>query len=284
MTDPDFIVPAEQLPAGFAEALDRPPGHPVKPRPAATIALLREGGHEGLEVLLLRRVRTSGFVPGAWVFPGGRVDSDDAGPELVARTDGLTEQDASRRLGLVRGAEPAAMAYYLAAVREAFEETGLLVARGDGGAPPESAADDPAMRTARDALLESEPAFPDLLDRLGLRIDGGAITYVAHWITPEAEPRRYDTRFFAAVVPPDRPVLLHPKEMSDALWLGPAEALLRWREGTLPMVFPTIRTLEDLCGFGGPEAAVAHFRRQRIPTVLPRLVRTKDGVGIEIPE
>ena len=284
MDDPEFIVPAEHLPEGFADALEHPPEHPVTPKPAATIVLLRPADPEGLEVLLLRRVRSSGFVPGAWVFPGGRVDAEDAGPELVARTDGLDPRDASRRLGLAQDAEPAAIAYFLAAVREAFEETGLLVARSSDGAPPPSADDDPAMRAARDELLEREPAFAELLDRLDLRIDGGSIAYVAHWITPEAEPRRYDTRFFAAAVPRDRGVLLHPGEMSDALWLGPSQALLRWREGTLPMVFPTIRTLEDLCAFGDPDSALAHFRTQQIPTVLPRLVRTKGGVSIEIPE
>ena len=284
MKDPDFVIPWDRVPKAFAKSVDDPPSPPVEPRPAATIVLLRPTKAAGLEVLLLRRVRSAGFVPGAWVFPGGRVDPDDAHPELLSRTQGLDPSTASQRLGLSEDARPPAIAYYLAAVREAFEETGLLVAADADGHPPRSAGDDATVRAAQDELLTNESAFPSLLDELGLRIDGGRIAYVAHWITPEAEPRRYDTRFFAASLPQRGSVLFHRHEMSDALWLRPEEALLRRSEGELPMVFPTIRTLEALRDFDAPESALAYFRSKEIPTVLPRLVRTPDGVRIEVPE
>jgi 8-oxo-dGTP pyrophosphatase MutT (NUDIX family) len=282
VTEWDFTIPRRNLPPGFAESLDRTPSEVAQPRPAATIVLLRESGN-GLEVLLLRRVRSSGFVPGAWVFPGGRVDRDDAGPELVARLEGLTAEAAATRLGLSPQADPPALAYYIAAVREAFEETGILVGRSPDGAP-RSAAEDHAVQRMRERLLADEGSFHLVLDRLGCRIDGAAIEYIAHWITPEAEPRRYDTRFFAAAVRADAQSLHHTREMSDAVWISPAEALRRNREGAFPMVFPTIKTLAALEGLSTPASVLGAFRARQIKAILPRLVSTPTGVGIRVEE
>lgn len=279
---PDHEIPAELLPEGFAEQLDRPPTEPAVPRPAATVVLLRRGPG-GLEVLLVRRSRRSGFVPGAWVFPGGRVDRADGDPELLGRVDGLDPDAAEARLGAGVGDTPA-LAYYVAALREAFEETGLLVGRTEDGKDPPPPGSDPEVEALRGELLDDATPFGRVLDRMACRLDGSAVEYVAHWITPEAEPRRYDTRFFAARVPEDREASLDPREMTDAVWIAPAEALARNRAGELPMVFPTLRTLEALADFGSPDEALAHFKGRDIPTVLPRLVRTPTGVGLELPE
>jgi 8-oxo-dGTP pyrophosphatase MutT (NUDIX family) len=298
LSDDDFRIPRENLPPGFVESIQRPPHQVVEPKPAATIVLLREGGarsgsrdtvareHDepggGLEVLLLQRVRSSGFVPGAWVFPGGRVDSDDAGPSLVARLDGLAAEVAARRLGLAPDADPPALAYYVAALREAFEETGILVGRDAAGEPPPSAAEDVRVRRLRERLLEDEDSFPLLLDQMGCRMDASAVEYIAHWITPEAEPRRFDTRFFAAVVPAGVESLHHTRELSASVWLTPTEALGRNREGRFPMVFPTIRTLQALAAHPTPAAALESFRGREITAILPRLVSTPTGVGIRV--
>ena len=132
----DYQIPAERLPDGFLETLTRSPDVPAVAWPAATVVLVREGVG-GPEVLLLRRNRATGFVPGAWVFPGGRVDAADGEDALADCWDGLTREGAAGRLGLAPDAQPAAIAYYGAAVREAVEETGLLpgvVMRGGAGA------------------------------------------------------------------------------------------------------------------------------------------------------
>lgn len=276
----DYEIPAERLPPGFAESVEEIPSDPVAPRPAATVVLLREG--DGLEVLLLRRTRSAGFVPGAYVFPGGRVDSSDGDPALVERIRGLDPEAASLRLELV-DAEPGAIAFYSAALREAFEETGILVGRDDRGARPGSAAADTRMAELQDALLSGEIDFPTALDRSGHRLDGEAVAYIAHWITPVVEPRRYDTRFFAAEVPPGTEPRLNPREMNDWVWLTPEAALLRYEEASLPMIFPTIKTLESLREFGSPTEAMAAFREREIPEVLPRIVRTPRGIGLELP-
>jgi 8-oxo-dGTP pyrophosphatase MutT (NUDIX family) len=172
----------------------------------------------------------------------------------------------------------------IAALREAFEETGLLVARRADGSQVPPAAADPAVSAQRARLLADDGVFPDVLDALGARLDGGAVEYIAHWVTPLVEPRRYDTRFFAAAVEGEGPVAFNPGEMTDAVWLPPARALERSRAGGLPMVFPTLKTLETLRDFDHPRAALAAFAAREIPTVLPRLVRTPTGVGLELDE
>ena len=281
MHDPDSVIPFDRLPPGFAETLDAPPDEPAATRPAATVVLLRDGG-DGPEVLLLKRVRTSGFVPGAYVFPGGRVDADDSSPGLEARIEGIDAAGAARTLGLELQASPPAIAYVLASIREAFEETGLLLARDRHGRPYPSAAEEPRIAAARARLLADEAAFLPVLDDLDARLDGAAVAYIAHWITPVVERRRYDTRFFAAAIEGPGTVEVHASEMSDAVWLTPPAALERHRDGRLPMVFPTIHTLEALCGFGSTREILDDYRDRPIPPILPRLVRTDRGVALDI--
>ena len=274
------LIPFDRLPARYAESVGHPPERPVWPIPAATLALLRDGD-EGPEVLLLRRAPHAGFIPGAYVFPGGRVDRSDADKLLLARLDGLDSEEAARRLGLPYG-DPPALAYYLAALREAFEETGILVARDESGAAPPTAREDPTVDALRDHLMTHQARFHEVLDRLGCRLDGAAVEYMAHWITPEAEPRRFDTRFFAARVRGGAHPVVDPREMVEALWITPSAALRRHRDGGLPMVFPTIRSLEDLVAFPTVDAVLAGLRGRRIVPILPRLVLTPTGVVLEV--
>jgi len=273
-------IPFDRLPKGFAEGVEHPPEVPVTPRPAATIVLMRNG-REGLEVLLLRRSRSSGFVPGAYVFPGGRVDGEDADHALVQRLDGVTRDFAATRLSLEDDPDTA-VAYYLAALREAFEETGILVARRADGTPPPTAAADASVDALRDAVMESHTTFADAIDEMDCRLDGGAVAYLAHWITPEPEPRRYDTRFFAAKVAPDAEPIIDPREMTDAVWITPGKALAGHAEGSIPLVFPTIKTLEDLESYSSVDAALADLGSREVPTILPTLVITPTGIATDI--
>ena len=282
MTDPRSTIPFDKLPEGFAERLEQPPQTPATAHPSATIVLMREGT-PALEVLLLRRVRTSGFVPGAFVFPGGRVDQGDALPPLLDRLDGLGAERAATRLGLAPDADPPAVAYYVAAVREAFEETGLLVGHDRAGRPARCAAADAGVSALLDEVRADEDRFSSALDRMQCRMDGSAIEYIGHWITPVVEPRRYDTRFFAAAVPAGQEARIHEAELSEAVWLTAAEALELNVRGDLPMIFPTIRTLESLLPFRAPADVLAGFRDREIPTILPKLVSTPRGVGMELP-
>lgn len=267
MVDPEFVIPTERLPAGFAQSIDKPVEHPPEPKPAATVVLLRDGP-TGMEALLLKRHRASGFVPGAYVFPGGRTDEADAQEELEQFATNFTPRDVPHH-------------YWFAAVREVFEETGVLLARDqhDAWVPDNS---DDAMEKLRLTLMDDHATLAEVLRGCAGRIDFSAVVYFAHWITPVAEPRRYDTRFFAAGLPHGRAVRADPREMTDAVWLTPKHALARFREGTLPMVFPTVRTLEQLAEFTSVAQALDFLRTRDVEPVMPRLVRTDAGVGIVI--
>lgn len=282
MSDPDFIIPDDQLPPGFAESIDNVPDEPAKPRPAATVVLARDGV-AAPEILLLRRVRNTGFVPGAYVFPGGRVDDADGRSDLVMLADGLSASEAESRLGH-SGTHPPAIAYYMAAIREAFEETGILLGRSVSGTHGMDAAADTSVLHLRDALLDGSTTFEAVIAEMGARLELNRMEYLAHWVTPAVEPRRYDTRFFLAGVPAGTEAAIHASEMTAAVWLTAEAALARNHEGTLPMVFPTIRTLQDLRGFATVADALRELARHRIPTIEPRLVRTPTGVGMELPE
>ena len=130
--------------------------------------------------------------------------------------------------------------------------------------------------------MQDDISFAEALERLDCRIDGDAIEYVGHWITPEPEPRRYDTRFFAAAGPAEAAAIIAPREMTDALWIGPGAALDRCDAGELPMVFPTIKTIEELSEFDSVESALDVLGRREVRTILPTLVVTPTGVGLEI--
>ena len=175
----EFVIPFKNLPAGFAETIADPPTVPVTPVPAATIVLLRDE-EAGLELLLMRRSPKSGFVPGAYVFPGGRVDKPDSLPELVSRLDNLDRDSAEKRLG--KSEEPPAIAYYFAALREAFEETGILIGVQKDGSAPATAAEDSSVDKIRDALMSDRINFHEALQQLGCRITGDKVEYIADWL------------------------------------------------------------------------------------------------------
>lgn len=261
------VIPEDRLPAGFAERIDDPPEEAATPAPAATVVLARPTANS-FEVLLLKRHRESGFVPGAFVFPGGRVDAADSNAELIGRADGMAAEP-----------EPA---YWMAAAREAFEETGLLLGVRADGVACTLDRDNPALKTWREALMADNATLLDVLSAEDVHLDFSRTAYCAHWITPVAEPRRYDTRFFLAEVAADCDADIDAREMSECVWLTPAAALQRFEAGRLPMVFPTVSTLEELARFTTLDEALEHYRNRTIEPVLPRFVRRYGGIGIEI--
>ncbi len=277
----DPVIPFERLPDGFLRFLDDPPDPPAIPRPSATLVLLRNAV-EGLEVLLLKRSPGSGFIPGAWVFPGGTVDPDDGAPTLFSKVHGIGPDEAAARLGPIHSNGHPAMAFWVAALRETFEETGVLLWAPPGPAPSTTGPDLEDMASAREDLLSGKQGFGEVLDGLGIMLDGGALEYCGHWLTPECEPRRYETRFFAAEV--DRATRVDPyeKEMADAVWISPAEALDRNRGGNFPLVVPTMVALEELRPFDTPSAALDSLRGKAVSRLMPAPERTEGGVRFRI--
>jgi 8-oxo-dGTP pyrophosphatase MutT (NUDIX family) len=244
----------------------------VKPLPAATVTLVRDAPR-GLEVLMLQRSHSLKFMPGVYVFPGGALDAADSSPEIQAMCAGLEDEAASRALGVERGG----IAYWVAAIREAFEEAGILLAY-DASGNMVSLHGDAAerYRAHRSSLDERRGDFGAIVREEGLRLAVDRLTYFGHWITPVRAPRRYDTRFFLAVAPERQEARHDNYETIAQVWVRPQEALDLCARETLNMRFPTIKTLEQFtqCATAAELVAVLSSTRVVRP-LLPRM--TRDG-------
>ncbi|MBT8396502.1 MAG: NUDIX domain-containing protein [Gemmatimonadetes bacterium] len=276
----ELVIPFQRLPDGFLRFIDDPPDPPPDPRPSATLVLLRNG-EEGLEVLLMKRSPRAGFIPGAWVFPGGTLDPADEDSHLISRLSGISSHRAAEPLRSA-ASDPPGPAFWIAALRETFEETGILLWTLPDPAPrvPEPSLD--AIVSARKSLLSGDRGFDQVLDDLGVLLDAGALEYCGHWLTPECEPRRYETRFFAAEVDPDVRVDPHEMEMVDALWVSPTEALDRNRDGDFPLVIPTMVTLDHLRAFDTTRGALGALKEASVPRLLPMPERVAGGIRFRI--
>lgn len=274
------VVPFHRLPPGYERTLFGHGGSPTTPKPAATLILLRSG-RRGLEVLLLKRSLRTRFIPGAYVFPGGRVDPDDSSPRLLAQVDTSSTRDA-RSLLLATPGAPSGIAYPIAALRETFEETGILLERASEiprSVPMEGR--EPASLLRRE-LHQGRRGFSSVLDQLEATLGVSQVTYVGHWTTPVQERYRYDTRFFATEVPSTCSAFPDGVEMVESLWLTPSEALERNRQGLLPLVIPTMVTLESLEPFDSPDTALKTLGGQEVSRLLPRVEVIEDGVGVTL--
>ena len=248
-------------------------------RPASTVVLLRDG-IDGLEVLLVRRHEAIAFMGGAHVFPGGRVEESDADDRWFAIADGLDVAAA----GMPDVESVTAAGFHVAAVRETFEEAGVLLARdADGGmvtltsgAPAELAAERRALNTGAIRLLE-------LFHRRRWRLAADSLTYFAHWVTPAIERRRFDTRFFLAVMPPGQVPVFDAGETTDGAWLRPAEAIARCREGALALPPPTWTTLRWIEPLHDTQAAVAWGRRKLVPRIEPGFIQRGETRIVTLP-
>jgi 8-oxo-dGTP pyrophosphatase MutT (NUDIX family) len=267
-------------------------------RDAATVMLVRDtpadqrgpgdigpGADSVLEVFMLRRNLQSDFVGGAYVFPGGGVDDHDRHADLEPLCHGRTDAAASAQLGIDRGG----LAFWVAAIRESFEEAGVLLAYGPGGpAAGVVALDEPGIvdRFAehRRAVDSGERRLVEICAEEGLTLAVDSMHYFSHWITPEGNHRRYDTRFFVGRAPSAQVPLHDDREVIANLWIRPVDALARHRAGEFEMIFPTIRTLEALERFASADDLLAAAAAiGDVPTILPRIVADQGGMRIVLP-
>lgn len=242
---------------------------------------------------MVRRNLRADFVGGAYVFPGGAVDPADAGGLPGTGVATLTDAEASEILGVGSGG----LAYWVAAVRECFEEAGVLLAYGPKGSSGQGARKfvdlvEPgaAERFARHRreMNAGRRQLAEVCSQEDLVLAVDQVHYFAHWITPEGAPRRYDTRFFVAAAPPDQVPAHDEGETIAAEWIRPADALARHREGRMALIFPTIRNLQAIGRFGASgellaAAAAAAAAASRVPTILPKVVVDGRGVRILLP-
>ena len=259
--------------------VDDPDAVPL--RDAATVMLVRNGV-DGVEVFMLRRNLNSDFVGGAYVFPGGAVDPDDSAPEVEAVCLGRTDADASAALDLATGG----LAFWVAAIRESFEEAGLLLAIDEAGdlVSFEDEAVAERFLVHRRAVDNSERSLLSIALEEHLLLAADRIHYFSRWITPLGAPRRYDTRFFIAH-PPEFQVPVHDDhEVIANLWIRPVDALARHEAGEFQLIFPTVRSLEALATFDTAEQIVAHAASiGEVQPVQPTIVDGDHGMRIVLP-
>jgi len=239
-----------------------------------------------LEVCMLRRHLNSDFVGGAYVFPGGKVDDADRTAGAEEACVGRSDAAASDMLGTAGGG----LAFWVAALRECFEEAGVLMAYPEGVGAGGDLVDvsDSGLRrrlaAARVSLNAGTAGFLDTCRSEGLRLAVDRVHYFSHWITPEPAPKRYDTRFFVTALPPGQIPVHDDHETTDTVWVQPTEALARAAAGEFDIIFPTIKNLEAIARFSTSTALLAAAAAvERVPTVLPRVVADERGFRILLP-
>lgn len=238
-------------------------------RDASTVILLRDT-NAGVETFMVCRHQKSGFMGGAHVFPGGKLDDEDlsdAWAPYIEGTDAsiaqrLAESDSARSRGLL-----------VAGIRETFEEAGVLLAQ---------TARDADLKNARRRLYEGTP-FVSLANELTMRIDAHSLTPYARWVTPELESRRFDTRFYVSVVPQGQQASHDGSETTSAAWLRPAAALDQMRSGMIKLAPPTVRTLAWLSEFDATRSIIDNAASRPPPLVRPRIVTGGDSWFLALP-
>jgi 8-oxo-dGTP pyrophosphatase MutT (NUDIX family) len=225
---------------------------PVEPTPAASVILVRAGGPNGsepIEAYVIRRHTGMRFLGGYYAFPGGKVDSGDATGACFLSCHGLTAADAEAIVPTRDGIP--ALAYWVTAVRELWEETGVLFARDDAGHPVDPTR--PEVREAIDRgrtdLIAGTASLAELLARAAWRLDVAPLRYLSHFITPAASPIRFSARFFLCPLPAGQAPRLFVEETSEGFWVGPADGRRRFQSGELPMAEPAEYALGYLAQF-----------------------------------
>jgi 8-oxo-dGTP pyrophosphatase MutT (NUDIX family) len=239
---------------------------PAIPAPSATILMVRD--EPTFQVLMVKRHHQIDFASGALVFPGGKTHAGDHDPAWEARTIGWDDPD------------PLGLPLRIAAVREAYEETGILLARHADGATFRG---DGRAGAARDDIAHDRRSFLDLVTELDVKIDLAALSVFARWITPVMMPKRFDTWFYIAAAPADQLALCDGWETVDAEWIAPGEALRLAAAGERKVIFPTRMNLQLLAEASGAVDAVARARARTLVTVEPKVVDSPEGRMLVIP-
>ena len=255
------------------------------PLDSATVILVRDSSQGQYRIFLMRRHRGQEFMGGAYVFPGGRLDKADCDPALVSHVRGLTASKAKQLLQEPDLAEDVAMGLFFAALREMFEEAGVLLACSNSGEPISFSEGETAGRFAsyRLTLHDRESTLKELACRESILYTLDQLLPYSHWVTPDVEPKRFNTRFFLAPHPKGQIPFHDTIEMTKSLWISPAEALEQHREGRILLMPPTLKTIEELNAFNTWDQLFSAAVSRQIEVILPQAYVTDDGFGVKLP-
>ncbi len=253
----------------------------VQPRSSSAVMMLRDSAAgQGIEVFMVRRVIQSDFMPDVYVFPGGSVSADDRAAEQaeqVCMPVAPAGADPEGRTLLGSGVRSAA-------IRELFEEAGVLLAYRGGQILAINDEDMPRFASYRDAFNERKGSLIEMAHTENLRLATDHLGYFAHWITPEGMPKRFDTHFFITTAPAEQQAAHDRLETSEGLWIAPVEALARSARGEFPLVFATIYQLRDLARFQTVAEALNATTTQHVETHMPVLVQENGVTRVYLPE
>ena len=244
------------------------------PKKATTVILLRERRPEGYEVFLLKRHEKSSFMGGNYVYPGGRVDPQDGALEICSLCKGITTEEAHQMFGESIPKEEC-LAFWIAGIRELFEESGVLLAYDQKGNlfQPKNSVERERFLDYRGLLQKGKLTLCQLAQQERLLLALDQIHYYAHWITPEARSERFDTRFFLARHPVGQEASHDKKETTAGLWLTPQKAIVENLEGEVVLSPPTLKTLEDLSRFKSIDDLFNSLKKTDIRPILPILTK-----------
>jgi 8-oxo-dGTP pyrophosphatase MutT (NUDIX family) len=228
------------------------------PLRASTIVLVRRSENDRFEIFMTRRPNQMRFLGGFFVFPGGSVKRSDSSKEMLERCRGLSPEEARKHLGDNLSAEHS-LGHWVAAIRELYEEAGvLLVVKEDGGHDVDAAVC-ARISGRRESLLQGSVSFPELLREEELYCDVGRPVYFYHRVTPEHYTIRFDTRFYLAPLPEGQVPLSRSEEVAESIWITPEEGLNRAEQGLMPVIPPTLTTLQNLAELKSWDALCAEF-------------------------
>ena len=241
--------------------------------PAATVLLVRDCGDE-LEVLMVKRSKRPPF-GNLYVFPGGKIDESDKDLNITNFCNGLNDEQASIKLGVNEGG----LSYWVACVRECFEEVGILLAKKNNGQELDlNGADKHKFDNYRRMLLENKISLFEICKKENLSLNLNNIEPFSHWITPEIEIKRFDTRFFIAYIPAKQTERHDGYELTDSVWISPKKALDRSLNGEMPMIMPTISNLQQCLEFDSGQKLLEHqskLTNDDIPSILPKFFKNE---------
>jgi 8-oxo-dGTP pyrophosphatase MutT (NUDIX family) len=241
--------------------------------PAATVLLVRDCDDE-LEVLMVKRSKRPPF-GNLYVFPGGKIDESDKDLNITNFCNGLNDEQASIKLGVNEGG----LSYWVACVRECFEEVGILLAKKNNGQELDlNGADKHKFDNYRRMLLENKISLFEICKKENLSLNLNNIEPFSHWITPEIEIKRFDTRFFIAYIPAKQTERHDGNELTDSVWISPKKALDRSLNGEMPMIMPTISNLQQCLEFDSGQKLLEHqskLTNDDIPSILPKFFKNE---------
>ena len=254
------------------------------PKKAATVILLRDKKPEGFEVFLLKRHEKSSFMGGNFVYPGGRVDQNDGTLEICSFSKGMTFDKAQTILRGTSSREES-FAYWIAAIRELFEEAGVLLAYDQKGNLFQKGNRDEQEKflNYRELLQKRKISICEMAQNEKLLFALDELYYYAHWITPEARSERFDTRFFLAQYPFGQEASHDQKETTAGIWITPRKALEENLKGEVMLSPPTLKTLEDLSRFKSIDEVFCSLKGKEIQPILPILTKISDNPLIIFP-